>query len=69
MDRAAGLELSKLSVPVDLDQAILIIRSFLEAIEYLHANRVCHRDLKPDNIFVSDTKVTLIDFNTAARFN
>ena len=47
----------------------MIIKSILQAIEYLHVNGVCHRDLKPDNIFVCDTKVTLIDFNVAARLN
>jgi serine/threonine protein kinase len=69
MERAAGVELSKLTLPVDLHSAILIIKSFLQAIEYLHLNGVCHRDLKPENIFVCDTKVTLIDFNVAVRFN
>jgi len=69
MERAAGVELSKLTVPVDLHYTILLIKSFLQAIEYLHEKGVCHRDLKPDNIFVCDTKVTLIDFNVAVRFN
>lgn len=37
----------------------------LEAVTYLHSVGICHRDLKPDNLMVTDDNLTLIDFNTA----
>ena len=30
-----------------------IMQQLFQAIEYLHRNRICHRDLKPDNILVT----------------
>ena len=30
-----------------------IMTQLFEAVEYLHNNKVCHRDLKPDNILVA----------------
>ena len=38
-----------------------------EVVSYLHKMGVCHLDLKPDNILLSDSKVVLIDFNTASE--
>ena len=41
----------------------LIIKSTLLAINYMHINGICHRDLKPDNILLSEEKeVKIIDF-------
>jgi len=38
-------------------------------LQYLGKKGVCHRDLKPDNLRVSDAdQLTLIDFNTAVEF-
>ena len=31
-----------------------IMTQLFEAIEYLHNRKVCHRDLKPDNILVAE---------------
>ena len=34
----------------------------------MHSQRICHRDLKPDNVLAADDfSVKIIDFNTAAK--
>ena len=47
-----------------------IIKQMLQAIEYLHANGVCHRDLKPDNVIYNckSKQLKLMDFNASKRF-
>lgn len=44
-----------------------VIRQLLSAVFYLHANGVCHRDIKPNNILLSEDgkTVKLTDFNVA----
>ena len=34
----------------------------LAAVEYLHANSICHRDLKLENILLSNSSIKVIDF-------
>lgn len=50
-----------------------IFLQIVEAIQYLHAEEVCHRDINPNNIMVwfdtdNNPRVTLIDFSTAIKF-
>ena len=40
--------------------ASAIFKQILTGINYLHQNGVCHRDLKPNNILVSDGNILLI---------
>lgn len=40
-----------------------IMRSLLEAVNFLHANNIVHRDLKPENILLDDNmQIRLSDF-------
>ena len=46
-----------------------LVKQLLEAVKYMHENKVMHRDLKPDNIIITeDGTVKLIDFNSAKKF-
>jgi serine/threonine protein kinase len=39
------------------------MRGILEAVNYCHNNKICHRDIKPDNILINDKdEIKLIDF-------
>lgn len=59
---------------VELEQIKSIMRQLCQAIEFLHHNKICHRDLKPDNMMITkhpDNQITvkLIDFNIAFDFS
>lgn len=44
-----------------------ILRELLPILEFIHAHKVIHRDLKPDNVMRCDRKLFLIDFGVAKR--
>jgi eukaryotic-like serine/threonine-protein kinase len=46
-------------------EALQIAAQLLDALGYIHANGVVHRDLKPDNIMVDGDRIKLIDFGIA----
>jgi serine/threonine-protein kinase len=48
-----------------LADALPILRGIAEAIDAAHAAGIAHRDLKPDNVFVTNDGVKVIDFGLA----
>lgn len=47
----------------------MIIRSILEALQYLHEHGIAHRDIKPENIMYNHKtwELKLIDFDIAKQ--
>lgn len=54
------------------DEASLVMRSLLSAVEHVHSKNFVHRDLKPENILIGEpndlTSVKLADFGLSASF-
>ncbi len=49
-------------------QKVSIVRQLADALEAIHQGGVCHRDIKPDNILVSEELVpTITDFGIARK--
>ena len=49
-------------------ERLVCLKEITGAVEYLHDRRICHRDIKPDNILLSASgllRFILADFNTA----
>ena len=50
----------------DVPTRVRMMAQVCDAVEYLHANAIAHRDIKPQNILVTlDGRVKLVDFGIA----
>ena len=53
------------------EEASIILKKILSAIEYLHSKQICHRDIKPENIMLSEendlNSIKIIDFGLSAH--
>lgn len=55
--------------PLEEEKARCCFRDLILGIEYLHAQGVCHRDLKPDNLLMtSDDVLKIVDFGVSDMF-
>ena len=59
------IEGKPLAGPVDPDEALVLARQILDAIDAAHRTGIVHRDLKPANILVTRSGVKLLDFGLA----
>lgn len=74
MDYIDGESLSdivKRNGPLSVDKAVDYIKQIGDALEYVHAQKINHLDLKPANIMIrkSDNKPILIDFGLSKQYD
>lgn len=51
--------------PLPVNEAVKILRDTLSALSYAHEHGVVHRDIKPDNILLTDQHAVVADFGVA----
>jgi Protein kinase domain/GAF domain len=70
MDLIRGIDLGALikqrgqpGLPVE--QAIEYVRQTCEALQYIHDQQIVHRDIKPQNLILSENGIVVVDFGIA----
>ena len=53
--------------PLETSEAARIALQIADALEFAHARKVLHRDIKPDNILITRGNVKLLDFGLAKQ--
>ncbi|KAI8333927.1 kinase-like domain-containing protein [Chlamydoabsidia padenii] len=63
------ISMDEKSTPYSEDQARHYFREMILGIEYLHNNEIAHRDIKPDNLLLSnDNILKIVDFGVSEMF-
>lgn len=66
--RSLGDYLSTLDQPVETEAAVSMMLSVLDGLQFVHDRGVLHRDVKPHNIYMTNSgRVILLDFGAARQ--
>lgn len=70
MDLVHGMDLELMlerrgSPGLPVDEAVEYARQACEALQYIHEQRVVHRDVKPENLICSSGEIVIVDFGIA----
>ncbi len=70
MEYCDGIDLRRytnnFSKRLDKDEGIRILKQTMDGLEYVHSKGILHRDIAPDNIYITSTKtVKILDFGSA----
>jgi serine/threonine-protein kinase len=74
MDLIKGLDLGRAleergNPGLPVDEVIEYARQTCEALQYVHAQQIVHRDVKPQNLICDDRGVVLVDFGVATQLD
>lgn len=64
------IEVGQPTKALEEEKARCCFRDLVLGIEYLHAQSICHRDIKPDNLLMTDDDVLkIVDFGVSEMFS